>query len=642
MDAQAEGDNNFIGFASRIDPANLQPSYLQTAQNVRMQRGIVDPRLGTKRLTDASLSGQTMVGSAVWVDSEGRDNFVLIFTGRFYLYRPEQGASPEFLSSAYLFPSGRTIAQGGTVNAIQALNRLYIFRGMETDSRIGTGTSSALSGIHVSHSAIANGSSGTATAVCINGYSHNYAIGDEVTIFNVDSAPHIYLRDSFIVTSVTGTSSFQFTITNNSGSNYNAVTNRNACCVRVKPPLVWDGSTVTVARQLSIYGAQETVAPTASLGSLPPADFAFYYQNRIIANISKTNLAVSDILSEDFDFTFNNFVINQGGNDSIVGVLPWIENQFLVFMTKSIYMAYLEPTTYVVGAAPGANSSITVVSTEVGCLSRKSIVSAGQYVFFMSGKGIYLLSPQLDLKLVGNTLPLSEPISDVFDSVNFSAINKCCAAYYSNRFYVALATGTATRNNLVLVYNTLNQAWESKDVYPAGLWLDDLHLAAYKNQRRLYCSTNFTSSTFGGIFLMEELAGGDQFTSLSGVPVLPFVLPAVISTVAPQLEPIDAYVRTREYTFGTMNEKRFSRAELQFNNAANNNVKVFCRTHDPDSEEEVISYQFSEAPDSTLRPRIASRGASIDAKVQFVIGNPALKSVSVYAILANRNMTTRE
>jgi hypothetical protein len=28
-----------------------------------------------------------------------------------------------------------------------------------------------------------------------------------------------------------------------------------------------------------------------------------------------------------------------------------------------------------------------------------------------------MLTPQLDLKLLGNTLPLSEPISDVFDTI---------------------------------------------------------------------------------------------------------------------------------------------------------------------------------------------------------------------------------
>jgi hypothetical protein len=644
-ETSAETDEMFVGFASRVDPSNLQPNYLQFSQNMRLQRGVAQPRLGTKRLTDSSLNSLTMVGSGQWVDSSGNDNFVLVFSDRFYLYRPAQGSFPQYLSPAYSFPAGRTIAQGGECNVVQALNRLYFFRGAETNARLGTGTTGATAGLHISHSSIANGATGTATAVCINGYTHNYAIGDEVTIFNVDSNSHIYLRNSYIVTGITGTSQFTFSITNNSGSNYNAITNQDACCVRVKPPIVWDSFTNAVyfAPQVAIAGSAETHGLTQANGSVPPADFGFYYQNRLIACISKTQIAVSDILSDVFDFTFNNFIINQGGNDSIIGVLPWIENQFLVFMTKSVYVAYLEPTTYGTGALPGAGSTLTVVSTEVGCLSRKSIVSAGQYVFFLSGKGIYLLSPQLDLKLVGNTLPLSEPIADIFDSVNFASIKEACSTYYSNRFYIALPVNGATRNNLVLIYNTLNQSWESSDTYPAGMWVDDLSVASYGNQKRMFILTRFTgSSNFGGVFVTEEYAGGDQYNSLAGTPILPFTLPATLSNSAPQLTPIPAYVVTREYTFKSLNEKRFSRGEFQFNNSANDFVRISTRTHDPDVYEEVLGYKFNGTADGTLRPRIAARGSSIDVRIDFVTGNPALKSVAVYAITANRAMVSQE
>jgi hypothetical protein len=270
-------------------------------------------------------------------------------------------------------------------------------------------------------------------------------------------------------------------------------------------------------------------------------------------------------------------------------------------------------------------------------------VSAGQYVFFLSGKGIYLLSPQLDLKLVGNTLPLSEPIADVFDTVNFASIKGACATYYSNRFYIALPVNGATRNNLVLVYNTLNQSWESSDTYPAGMWVDDLNVASYGNQKRMFILTRFTgSSNFGGVFVTEEYAGGDQYNSLAGTPILPFTLPATLSNSAPQLTPIPAYVVTREYTFKSLNEKRFSRGEFQFNNSANDFVRISTRTHDPDVYEEVLGYKFNGTADGTLRPRIAARGSSIDVRIDFVTGNPSLKSVAVYAITANRAMVSQE
>jgi hypothetical protein len=646
-----EVDNNYIGINSRLDPSNLAPGFAQSAYNVRLQRGTAQPRKGCKRLTDSSLNSLTMVGSGTFVNAAGQDNIVLVFTDRLYLYNTET----ETLSTAKTFPTQnsfvRGIVAGGTVDVVQALDKLYIFRGQETEPRKGTGGASTTCGCDLTHAAVANGATVTVTATMVNGYTHNYAVGDEVTIFNITDNQHQSFNNTYFVTQVTGTSSFQFLYTNNTGSSINSPTQPvHACSVKVKPPLVWSEtqSTVTVIPQTSIPGniqVTQSGADAAKDGSVPPADFAFYFQNRIVCKISNTELAVGDILSETFDFTLNNFIINQGGNDSIVGVLPWIENQFLVFMAKSIYIAFVEPTTYVIGAAPGANSSITVVTTQVGCLSRKSIASAGQFVFFLSGKGVHMITPQLDLKVIGNTLPLSEPIDDFFDTLNYAAASKSVSSYYDNRFFMALPINGSTRPNAIIVYNVLNQNWECIDTYPTGLYIDDYAICQYAQKRRQFILTKFTGSTvYGGIFLTEEYEGGDQYAAPYGTPVLPFILPATITTGAPRLEAIDARIRSREYTFGNTNEKRFAKAEYQFNNSAGDFVRILARTHDPDVADTIMSYQFtgSNTMDSTLRPRIAMRGSVIDMEVQFVTGRPALKSSALYAIVANRSMVTEE
>jgi hypothetical protein len=91
-------------------------------------------------------------------------------------------------------------------------------------------------------------------------------------------------------------------------------------------------------------------------------------------------------------------------------------------------------------------------------------------------------------------------------------------------------------------------------------------------------------------------------------------------------------------------QKRFSRGEYQFNNSPGDVVWIVARTHDPDIQETVMQYIFSgsNTGDSTLRPRIALRGACMDMEVQFKSGRPALKSGTIYAIVANRNMVSNE
>jgi len=653
-----EADNNFIGFNSRLDPSNLEPGFAQASKNVRLQRGTAQPRKGCMRLMDATLNSQTMVGSGTYVDANGQDNIVLVFTDNIRLYNTETKTLSPIV---HQFPTGRTIAAGSMVDVVQALDRLYIFRGQESDSRIGNGTTSTAAldgtkaGLQLTYGPIGPGDTVTVTATCINSTSHNYAIGNEVTIFNVYESANpskTVFNNTFIVKSVTGTSSFTFDLAN-TGTNPVTIAASPAygCSVRVKPPLVWDGVStgLTVVAQTSIYGNLQktsTGAPESANGSVPPADFAFYYQNRLVCKIYDTQLAVGDILSPTFDFQLNNFIINQGGNDAIVGVLPWIENQFLVFMNKSICVAFVEPTTYTVGAAPGENSSITVVTTQIGCLSRRSIVAAGQFVFFLSAKGVHVLTPQLDLKLLGNTLPLSEPIDDFFDGVNYQAISNSVAAYYDNRFFIAVPVGdTVTRPNAILVYNTLNQAWETIDTYPNGLWIDNYVVCQYDKRRRLFMLTNFIGlGNPGGIYLTEENEGGDEFEYTVGNPVLPFYLPQTLSLAARRLQHIDASIRSREYTFGNVNQKRFSRAEYQFNNSAGDFIKIYARNHDPDASELIMEYEFSGSNtlDSTLRPRIATRGATIDLEVQFITGRPSLKTAVVYAIVTNRAMISEE
>jgi hypothetical protein len=631
---QAESDQSYMGFASRLDPANLPEGILQAAQNVRLQRGIAQPRKGCQRLTSPSLNALTMVGSGVWVDAQGRDNIAMVFTDRLYLYRPEQQGTPSALQGPYVFPTGRTIAVGGIVDCVQALDKLVIFRG-KYDSTIFSAS--------VTNASITNGSTGTITVTTT--VTHGYSTGDEVTlrhgIFDTESA----LDGSHIIT-VTSPTQFTFSWTNTTGSTFQAHTNKTPfTAVRGKPPLIWDSGTLIVSDANQQYvNPSSGTALTYITKSLPPADFGFYYQNRVVSKYTDHQLVASDILSFQTDVQFNAFTINQGGNDVIVGCLPWIENQFLVFMRNSIYVAFVDPRFDI---TQPDRSQITVVSTELGCLARRSIVNAGQFVFFLSSKGVHLLTPQLDLKVIGNTMPLSEPIADFFQTLDYTTASNSVATYYNNRFYIAVPvdedSNPSGRNNRTLIYNTLNKNWESIDKYPVGLFQDNLIPGAYLNQKRLFIITNFAGITqYGGVFLEEEREYGDFYIGGEVVGlILPFSLPGLINT-GYQLDTIESFVRTREFTMKSLSEKRFSRGEFQFNNVVSDVVNIDATMHDPDSTQNILGYQFSGTSDGTLRPRIADRGSSVDFTIHFTNGRPALKGITVYGITASRPMVSQE
>jgi hypothetical protein len=546
-----------------------------------------------------------------------------------YLYYPAQDGQAASTSTGYMYPTGRTIPDGNEFDVVQANSKLYIFRGSVTDSPR-----------YFSSISKPNGSG---IVSCTTTTAHGLSVGDEVIVYSTTghTLPHAPLLGSFIVATAPTTT----TLTYDCGNTGAALSHTDGNIVKGKPPLVWDGSssTLTVINETSVAGATAV---------MPCGDFGLYFQNRMVVACTrpytvvgvekwiKDTLAVSDILDyEVFDMTLNQFILNQGGNDSIVGVLPWVENQFIVFMKRSVWLVYIEPS-YTTSSAPGANSSATLISSEIGCIARRSITSAGQFIFFLSHKGVHLLTPQLDLKLLGNTLPLSEPVDDIIQSINWSVVSGVSAEYNNNRFYIALPINGATRNNAILVYNTLNQNWESVDVYPDPLYLDGIASLPYGDERKLYIFSKFNATPSGGLYVTEANPDGDE-EGYSGAVVLPFPLPSVL-TSTPITSGIEAFIRTREYTFGTMDEKYWLRANAQFNCTENDQVTITSICHDPDSTADVLDYTFTTSVDGTLRPRVAARGASMQVEVNFAVGRPALKSISGTARLANRSMDNAE
>jgi len=186
------------------------------------------------------------------------------------------------------------------------------------------------------------------------------------------------------------------------------------------------------------------------------------------------------------------------------------------------------------------------------------------------------------------------------------------------------------------VYNTLNQQWESTDTYPSTMSIDEFFIQSYGNQRRLFAGCRiWAGGTFAlssGIALMDEVVGYDNF-------VLQYVSGNTY-VISPQY--ILASIKTREYTFGSISEKQFTRAQIQTVNSSGDAVQIFTKLYDPDSSELIMDYTFAGGADSTLRPRIASRGSAIDLEVKIMAGTPSIRTISVTGVSKDRQMISQE
>lgn len=629
---QTDGDSGFVGMASRDNPVNIQPGFVQFAKNIRMDRGNAAVRSGCKDLTLPSFvtNNVDFRTSCTFLDTAGTEYLVLVAADGLYTYNTSTGNT----SSKYAFPSEtisattyvRDIDAGDPCDAFQAADKVYILRGYSRNTALTITGSPAIS------------RTGSTVTLTFGGTNPGYAVGDEIIVY---VPGHQDLSGSFFVqtaTFATGVYSVTY-VTATSGNK----THTTFTSIKAKAPLVWDGSTVSVVPQ-----ATATQYPYLEGGDdvcMPPADFGMYFQGRIVLCVGRDEIAASNYYEPNvFDVTLDQFRINTGANDYIVGFTPFQEDKFLIFQRNSIYYAYIPPPAISASIDRGIDTTsfIQTLTAQFGCSARRSIQLAGQQVFFLSDRGVYQLSHTLDLKLIGDQRPLSEPISDLVNRINANTSSGACGLFWNNRYYLAVPMDGATGNNAILVYSLLNQAWESMDSYPSQMQPKNLMQALYQNSKRMYAVAE------GNYFLLEQ-EDIDRINNNTGTPILgtatldsssgPTSAKFVLGTAN---NPIDGELLSRRYNFKTFDEKRFSGLQSDFVLNQGDDVTISAVMTNPDATVELIRFASQADEDKTVRTRIGRRGYAMDVLIQSNAGRPVLRSYSLDATVSGRNLTSVE
>jgi hypothetical protein len=639
-----DGDQGFLGFASRLNPLTLPAGMLQESVNMRLDRGVAQTRKGSKRLTDTvgttgapltldvalGVDKTITAGNLTWssptatvvltahgfangaqINIRGADqaeyngDFLITVTdantftyavvgspatpatgtiiandgpevrddysGGLYAagvfasqnyenaneYIALAGADTCFLwrdgqspvTKTYPTLPAETIESTDTVSVVQAFDRLYILReASQAVTGWGPKVTTAL-GITVS-----------STTATVNVTAHGYPDGSRVRIEG-STTPAFDAGHEFDIQSVATDS---FTITVPAGTATHAAAGIKVR--RVKPPIFWDGGSGQFQRADAGVPA-EGVTYT----KMPSTGWASYINNRLIFARNRDTVAISDVLDADlYDPFWNSFRVGAGGNDRIVAVHPWVEGQVLIFCRKSIWLATINQQ-FVASGTDTLVASISLLTDEIGCSARNSIVTAGQFVFFLSDAGIYRLDARLDLKLRGDTMPLSEPIADLFATVNQGRVEKSAfGIWHDNRYLIALPTSSdpLDGNELVVCWNSLNNQWEYQDIYPANAAVNQILVATYQNKRRV-----FSIPRSGNLYLLEEVtAGTDQ----------------AAAGAANQTQPIAGRIKTRRYNFNEMSSKRFLRSVTNVVIPDGATVTTRVNIIDPDRENEQI------------------------------------------------------
>ena len=377
--------------------------------------------------------------------------------------------------------------------------------------------------------------------------THALSVGDTVQIFDKGSSP-LTNGDRYQVATISTTVSFTFFAN-------------------------VDDFTATAV----VLGSRQSVGLGFTHMPCPP--WAIYHQRRLwmpfqyissgtsgSPTITDRNIRdeiiASDILDADtYDQIENQFRIASGGADYVVALQPFAEDNLLVLMRNSIHL--------ITGISGDLEDTVVKeITREVGCIARKSVVQVGNQVFFLSDNGVYSVDFGDLYNLRGSSLPISEAIDPLIQRINPDYAENSVATYNDNRYYISIPLDASTTNNAILVFNFLNQGWESLDTIDQDGWnINNIIRAGSGGPNKLYAI-----NSFGGIHILNE-----RVDDVDNIVLTPG------GTTASYY--IESELTTRQYTQGVMDRKRFNSYELQAESSTTNasDANLTLETENPDS-----------------------------------------------------------
>lgn len=446
--------------------------------------------------------------------------------------------------------------------------------------------------------------------VTVTESNHGLALGDDLEIIKASSPIDLFAKQSVKVSVVPSVSIFSFNL-----DVENISLGQNVNLVLSKP------------RAISYFVHQ------------PATPFAVLNQRRLWMPYFNTSdsspdkrpnqdeIIASDILDGDtFDVLGGSFKITGGSSDFIVGLEPFTENKLLCFCRRSIHQL-----DGVSGSL--ADVQVNVVTPDLGCSARRSIVQIANKIFFLSDQGVYGLE-FLDLyNLRGLEVPLSEAITPIMKRINQDYVDKAVGAFFDARYFLAIPIDGAVENNVILIWNTINGGWESIDtVNNVSFNVRDMIVAREGTKNSLYITTSE-----GGVHQVDGFDGGDQISVQAGVSI-------------PETLDVQSILKTREYDGDTLDRKFFARSEVHVKSDTDSvsDASISFTSSDPDQTSAattisgVFGANLAQGEDASIRTSVRLRGYGCSATITPTAGRPLVRAVKLDARITDRSRTSTQ
>lgn len=643
-----DADLGFVTWNNRLRPDQLKAGQLADSQNGRMGiNGEWQTRKGVDLIKAPFVAGgsaltlpftlPTLVQIGNGVTAYLNDTAVNAIYGSCIFSNPNASAEAYIIlagntkavavklsdatSVDIAYPAAETISSN--VSLLQAFNKVFIFRDGDTafewdsnaDPISGTPNFTLVANGSYAATAYLDASNNTVIAdgvVTVTQTAHGLSVGDMVYVVDAGTSTLTLQDGGYRIATVPTVDTFTFF---------------------ADVPDLTSHKVVYTTKLPSDIGFTHMPAPPWAVYHQRRLWMPFYYTQATVAGNTvytsrgiRDELIVSDILDSDtYDQVYNQYRFNAGTADYVVALHPFADDKLVVFNRNSIHL--------VVSAPDITQSAVQLITNEVGCLARKSVIQVADNVIFLSDNGIYGTNFQDLYNLRGNGIPLSTSIQATIDRINKDYAQNAVAAYFDNRYYIAVPLDGSETNNAILVYNFLNQGWESLDTVGNANWdIADLYVGGNGIKRGLYC----VNST-GGIHRLEHREDGRDIvvTQIGGSTLNLYV---------------ESSCTTRMFTYGVIDRKRYNNYELQIESSPDlqTDATIEAQGENIDSVMSLgtVSDKLGGTPleageDASIRGRIGlNRSYGLQFTVSPTEGRPRIRTIKVSASITNRAITS--
>lgn len=219
------------------------------------------------------------------------------------------------------------------------------------------------------------------------------------------------------------------------------------------------------------------------------------------ADFGPSTLMWSSILDGWEIDTTNNIEINADDGDEGMAIVPARGSTPRLYLFKKHKIYALDVVwgsgVYIPSSENSldtTNSRLLLISEDIGCVAPKTVVytagSEDSDVFFLAADGFRSLKRVEQDVAGGAGLPISEPIQDVFDRLNWAYAHVAVATVYDHKIFLSIPVDGSTTNNLTVVFDLINKRWVGEHNW--GVQDSEAHVDA-NNEMQLWFQWGVTT-----------------------------------------------------------------------------------------------------------------------------------------------------